>query len=127
MPMRRLPLLAATALAACAQAPAPERPPAPVAAPAPPAVAPPVAIPAGLDRDGDGALSMAEIERGARRPVPDATLVRLLDLDGDDRLSAAEREGAGERLLALDRDGDGLVGAGELAAGRGAGVTPFAF
>lgn len=79
-----------------------------------------------LDRDDDGALSMAEVERAGTGPG----MVALLDRDGDAALSPEERLAAGERLLQLDGDGDGRVNASELAAaGRPAmnGVVAFSF
>jgi hypothetical protein len=120
--------LAAMALAACGGTPVPATTAAPL-----PREAAPVSIAeivTGLDRDGDDALTMVEVERAAAAPAPKPATVRLLDRDGDGRLAPAELAAAGERLLLLDADADGRVTTAELVAGSAAGedgTVPFGF
>lgn len=79
------------------------------------------------DRDGDGRLSMKELDAYAELQVkaPDMltiltladrgrTLFELLDANHDGRLSQRELKSAWARLVAWDRDGDGCISRREI-------------
>ncbi len=99
-------------------------PPALLAADAPP----PGSHFAGVDTDGDGAISLAEAEAGAPRL---AYSFAKFDTDGDGLLTREElqatrervreerRERGEERFSGLDTDGDGVLSAAEAAAAPG--------
>jgi Ca2+-binding EF-hand superfamily protein len=80
-----------------------------------------------LDRDGDGKLTLKEVEAFAQLENGATTttvwltvqdhgrgLFQLLDLNRDGRLSIRELRTAWERLAALDKNGDGVITADEI-------------
>jgi len=70
-----------------------------------------------LDRDGDGAVTEAELiaaadERVARRV---GKMFARMDRNGDGRLERAQLDAAGDaRFERMDADGDGRIAAGEV-------------
>ena len=84
----------------------------------------------GQDIDGDGAVTLAEVlqagvpnavqQAAAQRAMTRALLVPLaLDRNADGVVSAAEFDtSVVEAFAAIDADGDGMLGPGELEAGR---------
>lgn len=73
-----------------------------------------------MDRDGNGAISVAEIDAmraGAGAKPSAAELMARIDRDGDGQLSAAEHASGGQAMFGqMDADADGFITAPEMQA-----------
>jgi Ca2+-binding EF-hand superfamily protein len=74
-----------------------------------------------MDADGDGAVTLAELEDRARREHVERRFKRM-DADEDGRVTEAEFTAAGDRLFQhLDENEDGYLSMGELERRRHGG------